>query len=50
MGKLPTEEIAKNIAGHAYTVDGKMKTNRKAPASPRVQEMLELSKAIKESF
>jgi serine/threonine protein kinase len=47
IGKLPTEEIAFNIARGSYNKKAKQTS---LPISPRVAEMIELTEAIKKAF
>ena len=51
IGKIPTEEVARNIAQGRYTKSGALKNaGNGAVASPRIQEMLALTGTIKKSF
>ena len=51
IGKIPTEEVARNIAQGRYTKQGVLKEVSSGGAvSPRIQEMLALTATIKKSF
>ena len=50
IGKIPTEEVAKNIAQGRYTKSGVFKDAPGGAVSPRIQEMLGLTSTIKKAF
>jgi len=50
LGKLPTEQVAKNIANNMYKANGVLRNNANGVVSPRVIEIVDISSKIKNSF
>jgi hypothetical protein len=50
LGKLPTEQVAKNISNNMYKANGVLRSNTTGVVSPRVIEMVEISRKIKNAF
>ena len=50
IGKVPTEEVARNISQGRYNKQGIPRDQSDGTVSPRIQEMIGLSEKIKKSF
>ena len=50
IGKLPCEQVARNIAQNKYNELGIMRSTGSNTVSPRVMEMVNISKKIKHAF
>ena len=50
IGKVPTEMVAKNMAQNKYNKYGGLKGKGTNAVSPRVIEMMDISKRIKQAF
>ena len=50
IGKLPPEQVARNIAQNKYQSNGALRSNSTGVISPRVMEIVDISCKIKHSF
>mmetsp|Transcript_9931 Transcript_9931/g.12352 ORF Transcript_9931/g.12352 Transcript_9931/m.12352 type:complete len:149 (+) Transcript_9931:3478-3924(+) len=50
IGKLPTEQVSCNIAKNKYNNNGILKGKQGGGVSPRICEMIQISKKLKDSF